>query len=250
MRSSSSQYCRKSLPLTSALLPSETKLEMPMPACVAALSTAIPTAPDCEASAMGPGMAVAAPNDASRRIDGSVLTNPTQLGPMILMPCLRAAFVSCALALRSVGADLGESSTDDDQPSGAFGRAVARRARPPCPPRWRRCRDRSHPERRRPIGSRSDLRRCRLSRSPDRSRHGILPRAGCGRSRDRRCPSGCWRRSTATEPGRIRCSTDRASDTCSRTGDPVDQARRTRRGASRGARHRAPMCALALGRSR
>ena len=94
MRSSSSQYCRKSLPLTSALLPSEIKLEMPMPARVAAFSTAMPTAPDCEASAIGPGMAFAAPNVASRRTDGSVLTMPTQFGPMILMPCLRAALVN------------------------------------------------------------------------------------------------------------------------------------------------------------
>ncbi len=86
VRGSSSQYCRRSLLLMSALFPNETKLEMPMPARVAALSTAMPTAPDCDANATRPAVGRIAPNVASTAYAGSVLTTPTQFGPIRRMP--------------------------------------------------------------------------------------------------------------------------------------------------------------------
>ena len=129
MRSSSSQYCRKSLPLTSALLPSETKLEIPMPARVAAFSTAMPTAPDCEASAIGPGTAFAAPKrriEANRRIgvDDADAVRPDDPHP-VPSSCGR----QLTLAFRAFGADFGEAATDHDQPASTLRRAVGHERR-------------------------------------------------------------------------------------------------------------------------
>nr|BFE74720.1 hypothetical protein GCM10020092_080210 [Actinoplanes digitatis] len=45
----------RSLPLTSALFPSETKVEIPGPVRMAFSSRAMPTAPDCDATASPPG---------------------------------------------------------------------------------------------------------------------------------------------------------------------------------------------------
>jgi hypothetical protein len=76
VRGSSAQASSRSLPLTSALLPSDTIAEIPKPRRAAACSTEIPKAPDCEASAIRPGSGRAVPNVASRRTAGSVLSTP------------------------------------------------------------------------------------------------------------------------------------------------------------------------------
>jgi hypothetical protein len=53
--SSRSQASSRSLPLTSALLPTDTNCEIPSPRRCAAASTAMPSAPDCETRPRPPG---------------------------------------------------------------------------------------------------------------------------------------------------------------------------------------------------
>ena len=83
----------------------ETKLEMPQPARAAWSSTAMPTAPDWEATASRPaaGSTVAGrvgAKVAASRTFGSVLSTPRQFGPTSRMPCARASRTSSARAAR------------------------------------------------------------------------------------------------------------------------------------------------------
>src|SRR5205085_6182888 len=80
VRGSSYQYDSRSLPDTSALLPSDTKLDSPTPVRTAWARIVMPTAPDCDATARPPGGGVIAANVACIRTAGSVLSTPRQFG--------------------------------------------------------------------------------------------------------------------------------------------------------------------------
>ena len=86
MPGSRSHRSRRSLPLTSALLPTEMNCETPIPQRCAAETNAIPNAPDCAIMPSLPGSIGSSANVAFKRTPGSVLISPTQLGPTIRMP--------------------------------------------------------------------------------------------------------------------------------------------------------------------
>jgi len=90
VRGSCSQYSSRSLPETSALLPSDANIDSPSPISRIEASTASPSAPDCDENAMLPASGSVAANDACSRTAGSVLMIPMPFGPMIRMPCSRA----------------------------------------------------------------------------------------------------------------------------------------------------------------
>ena len=84
--SSASQYRSRSLPEMSALLPTDTKLEMPMPRRALSSISEMPSAPDCVMNATLPGIGSTGAKVAFIWIDGLVLAIPMQLGPTIRMP--------------------------------------------------------------------------------------------------------------------------------------------------------------------
>ena len=86
VRSSRSQASSRSLLLTSALLPTETNCEIPSPHLAAAVTTAMPSAPDWETRPSRPGRIGMPAKVALSRTAGSVLTRPRQLGPRIRIP--------------------------------------------------------------------------------------------------------------------------------------------------------------------
>ncbi|RPK49277.1 hypothetical protein EES40_07980 [Streptomyces sp. ADI93-02] len=83
---SSYQYCRKSLPETSARLPAEMKAESPALLRWRPARTAIPMAPDWVKSPMRPALGDSGAREALRRTWGAVLMMPKALGPMIRIP--------------------------------------------------------------------------------------------------------------------------------------------------------------------
>ena len=134
--SSSSQYCSRSLPLTSARLPADTKVEMPSPRRVAASSRATPSAPDCAKKPSGPrprhvrrqrgveaDLRVGVDEPEGVRADHSEPVRPggAHEGPLRRPP---------------LGSALGEPGRHHDQPVHAGGRRVV--DRPPPPRRWHR----------------------------------------------------------------------------------------------------------------
>nr|WP_254185596.1 hypothetical protein [Nocardioides panacis] len=89
----------RSLPDTSALLPSDTKAATPSPRSRAASSRATPTPPDCEPTASVPGAGRTAPKVASSRVPRRLLSSPKQFGPTRRMSCARATAASrCSTA--------------------------------------------------------------------------------------------------------------------------------------------------------
>ena len=90
MRWSSSQYCSRSLPDTSARLPAETKVETPIPRLVADASTCTPSAPDWLNSASPPGAGRVGASEALSRMSSSVLITPNEFGPITRIPWARA----------------------------------------------------------------------------------------------------------------------------------------------------------------
>src|SRR6185503_9966688 len=97
---SSYQYASRSLPLTSALLPSDTNVDTPVPVRAADSRIAMPTAPDWDAMASPPGAGSDGAKVALSRTDGSVLTIPRQFGPTRRRPLARASrtISACAAA--------------------------------------------------------------------------------------------------------------------------------------------------------
>jgi len=85
-----SQYSSRSLPETSALLPTLTNCEMPSPSAPAVSRIASPSAPLCDENATGPAGGQAGANVASRPTPASVFKTPRQLGPTRRMPWRRA----------------------------------------------------------------------------------------------------------------------------------------------------------------
>jgi hypothetical protein len=99
------QYWSRSLPLTSARLPAETKLDRPMLRLRARSSSAEPSAPDCAKKPTRPWPGMRGARLAFNRTAGSVLTMPRQLGPTTRMPEARAAVTSCRSRTRPSGPD-------------------------------------------------------------------------------------------------------------------------------------------------
>ncbi len=89
MPGSFSQYSSRSLPETSALLPTLTKCEIPSPSAPAVSRIASPSAPLCDENATCPAGGHAGANVASSRMPLSVFRTPRQLGPTMRMPYLR-----------------------------------------------------------------------------------------------------------------------------------------------------------------
>src|SRR5581483_765838 len=118
---SSSQYCRRSLPLTSALLPTETKLEIPSPRRADRSRAAMPMAPDCEQSATRPGSGATGANVPFMDTVGAVLITPMQLGPITRMPWRWARRIRS----RSTAARFGEAGRDHHDAFHLLGGALA-----------------------------------------------------------------------------------------------------------------------------
>ena len=123
---SPSQYCSRSLPERSALLPVETNDDRPRPRRAASATAAIPNAPLCEANATCPGVGA---TGAKRRVEADVggrvehaeavrADEPHARGP--------AHGQQLRLARRAGGADLGEAGREDDERPHAGGAALAR----------------------------------------------------------------------------------------------------------------------------
>jgi len=85
-----SHHSMRSLPETSALLPTLTNCEMPSPSAPAVSRIASPSAPLCDENATVPAGGQAGANVASSSTPRSVLSTPRQLGPTSRMPCRRA----------------------------------------------------------------------------------------------------------------------------------------------------------------
>ena len=102
---SSVQYCSRSLPLTSALSPTETNVDTPTPVRRARSSRATPTALDCASMPTPPGAGRNIENVASR--PSALVISPMLLGPTTRTPLRRprsrrAAAASSAPAIPSL----------------------------------------------------------------------------------------------------------------------------------------------------
>ncbi len=82
---SCSHQVSRSLPLMSALLPSETKLESPRSLLLASARMAIPSPPDWDAKPTRPAIGTSAANVAFIDTAGAVFKTPKQLGPTMRM---------------------------------------------------------------------------------------------------------------------------------------------------------------------
>ncbi len=82
---SSAQCSMRSLPETSALLPTLTNCETPTPSSLAWSRIARPSAPDCDEKATLPKGGSAVAKVALSDTSGSALTTPRQLGPTMRM---------------------------------------------------------------------------------------------------------------------------------------------------------------------
>src|SRR4029453_13767158 len=91
---------RRSLLETSALLPTETKLEMPRSSARTWSRTAIPSAPLCESMPMFPAGGQVGAKVAFSETAGSVLSTPRQFGPTMRIPEPRTRAVSRCCAAR------------------------------------------------------------------------------------------------------------------------------------------------------
>ena len=108
----------------SALLPTDTKLEMPMPRRALSSIREMPSAPDWVMNATLPGIGSTGAKVAFIRTDGSVLATPMQFGPTMRMPCAAGRLDQAASMARPVGAELGEPGADDDDAADVRGAAL------------------------------------------------------------------------------------------------------------------------------
>jgi hypothetical protein len=113
VRSSCSQYWRRSLALTSALLPSETNVETARPSSPIVSRIAVPRVPDWDRKATPPGSGSTGAKVARIATRGAVLITPMQFGPMRRRPWRRASSITWRCVLGPVGAGLGEARRDD-----------------------------------------------------------------------------------------------------------------------------------------
>ena len=97
------QYWSRSLPLTSARLPAETKVDSPMFRLRARSRSATPSEPDWAKNPTRPRAGIIGARLALSRTSGSVLTIPRQLGPTTRIPEARADATSARSAARPSG---------------------------------------------------------------------------------------------------------------------------------------------------
>ena len=86
MASSSSQYCRRSLPDTSARLPALTKVDSPSPRPLTFSRIAEPSAPDWQKKPARPREGITVASEAFSETSSAVLITPRQLGPISRRP--------------------------------------------------------------------------------------------------------------------------------------------------------------------
>ena len=115
MRPSSSQYSRKSLPVTSARLPTEAKEETPSRRSSANSARASPRAPLWLTKPTLPAGGGCGMKVASRRDSGAVSRTPRQLGPTSRIPFSRQIGEQLALARGPLLPGLREAGGEDDQ---------------------------------------------------------------------------------------------------------------------------------------
>ena len=103
MPGSVAQYWSRSLPLTSARLPAETKVDSPRLRLRARSRRATPSDPDWAKKPTRPRPGIIGARLALSRTSESVFTIPRQLGPTTRIPEARAAATSCRSAARPSG---------------------------------------------------------------------------------------------------------------------------------------------------
>ena len=86
MASSSSQYCSRSLPETSARLPALTKVDRPSPRPRTFSRIAVPRAPDWQKNPARPRGGITGASEALSETSEAVLITPRQLGPISRSP--------------------------------------------------------------------------------------------------------------------------------------------------------------------
>ena len=96
MSGSSSQYCSRSLPDTSALLPTDTNVAIPRPRFSTWSSTANPSAPDCDDIETRPWRGKVFEKVPFIRTSSLPFSSPMQFGPTIRMPWPRARSIRSA----------------------------------------------------------------------------------------------------------------------------------------------------------
>ena len=97
----------------SALLPTDTKLEMPMPRRALSSISEMPSAPDCVMNATLPAIGSTGANVAFIRIAASVLASPMQFGPIDTHAVSPRRLHERSLLGATVVAELGEPCADD-----------------------------------------------------------------------------------------------------------------------------------------
>jgi hypothetical protein len=113
----------------SALLPTDTKEESPIPSAWAWSITASPSAPLWERKPTRPAGGKMGPKEALRRTWGSVLRIPMQLGPISRIPCPATDPEQLGLAQGPIRSGLREARRDDDQRADALGRVLTSNGR-------------------------------------------------------------------------------------------------------------------------
>ena len=117
MPGSVAQYWSRSLPLTSARLPAETKVDRPRLRLRARSSRATPSEPDWAKKPTRPRPGTIGARLALSRTSGSVLTIPRQLGPTTRMPGGAGGGHQLPLGRAPLGPGLAEAAGDDHQPA-------------------------------------------------------------------------------------------------------------------------------------
>ena len=128
---SSSQYWIRSLPLTSARLPAETKVDSPRPRDTIVSSSATPSAPDWLKKPIRPRPGITGDSDALSDTAGSVLSTPRQFGPITRIPLARARVTRVRCSCRPApptSANPDETTTRPSTPFAAQSSATSRTA--------------------------------------------------------------------------------------------------------------------------
>ena len=112
---SSSQYSSRSLPDTSALLPTLTNVERPTCRSAASSRIAMPSAPLCDESATWPAGGKIGENDAFSRTSGFVFSSAHAVGADHPHAVAAHLLDERVLPRASLGADFRESGRDDDE---------------------------------------------------------------------------------------------------------------------------------------
>ena len=124
MASSSSQYCRRSLPDTSARLPALTKVDSPSPRPLTFSRIAEPSAPDWQKNPARPRGGITGASEAFSETSCGGVDHPEAVGTDQPQAVRAGQPDQLALPLAALLAGLGEAAGDHDQPVHALGRAL------------------------------------------------------------------------------------------------------------------------------